>query len=800
MQTTSTLCMFLICLFQVCFVKTDTVSNARHISAELFNTRGEIKVELTKSEECQSRQYSCVADLVDKQGHVTVKKSVLDGKIGSDVGLSLDNVDSKKLSSSYSLALATKRTTVIEKVEHLEVLLMEKLKCIETRLEDSYSAGSRLDEKLDDLIAKLIDKINSLGKDAGDKIVSSEMRIEDKMERFKDRLEDKIMSIYLENPNRKTFGESCLNPNSLIANIFESVQLMQQNLTDLGFDFTYNIPSLATNDTTGQTCAMLRCVETLAESSTGSRKLLALTIYRFADQSAQEGKKWDQLATVTQDSSQMDSESDARHVRAVLYNTKGELEVQLTKSEECQSRQYSCVADLVDEQGHVTLKKSVLDSRIGSDAALRLDNVDSKKVNPSYSLASATKETGVIEKVEQLEVLLMEKLKCIETRLEDSHSAGSRLDEKLDDFNAKLIDKINSLGKEAGNKIVSSEMRVEENMERFKDRMEDKMMDLFLEKPSSIASTETFRKQNSLIANVFESIQSMQQNLTDFSGQVDQVKTTLTRSQSHLDSKLESMVTNFENLTELTNSAMKSQITLGNKLESMVTKFEKLTEHENIVSLSNACMSKIPAPVDEYFDALASGRKEWRLAFKGTAYNNVPIYPAYIHGTGIPSKVEDGCKQFNYSLPCANHYRNKDALENWQNVDEVLFAVYVKGQMVKRILFNAKGSTFTSWFSADRVISSSWDDLTSLSHNIFSIIGDTHPQALRRFEVNHSYHGCPYDKGWFFAGDAVPGLCSFEKKLAAPMFLYSKGKTVALLSSPEQVARADSVGIFIKYE
>ncbi|GFO26626.1 hypothetical protein PoB_005313100 [Plakobranchus ocellatus] len=548
-----------------------------------------------------------------------------------------------------------------------------------------------------------------------------------------------------------------------------------------GFDFTYNTPSLATNDSAGQTCALLRCVETLADSSTGSRKLLALTIYRLADQTAQAGKKWEQLATVTQDSPQTDTVSNAGHVRAELFNTKGELDVELTKAEECQSTQYSCVVELVDKQGHVTLKKSVLGGRIGSDAALRLDNVDSKKVSPSYSLASATKGTGVIEKVEQLEVLLMEKLKCIETRLEDSHSVGSRLDEKLDDLFARMFENINNVGKDTSDKIVSSEMRIEDKMERFKERLEDKITYIHLEKPNSKTFTDICLDQNSLIENIFDSVQSMQQNLTDLGNQVEQVEATVTnsvkRSQTALDTKLESMVTKFENLTEL------------NKKLAI-----------DVSSLSNACVSKIPAPVDEYFDALATGRKEWRLAFKGVAYNNVPIYPAYMHGTGIPSEVEDGCKQFNYSLSCANHYRNKDAIENWQNVDEVLFAVYVKGQMVKQIIFNGRDSTFTSWFSPSRIISSSWDDLTSLSHNIFSIIGDTRTKLLRRFQVNQLYGGCAKDKGWFLAGDALPGGCDFEKKLAAPMFLYSKGRTVALLSSPQQVARADSVGIFIKYE
>ncbi|GFO37559.1 hypothetical protein PoB_006406400, partial [Plakobranchus ocellatus] len=308
---------------------------------------------------------------------------------------------------------------------------------------------------------------------------------------------------------------------------------------------------------------MLWCVETLTDSSTESRKLLALNIYRLADQTTQKGKIWNQLATVMQDSPQTDTVSNARHVSAELFHTKGELKVELTRPEECQSTQYSCVAEMVDKQGHVTLKKSVLGGRIGSDAALRLDNVEVTKFIPSYNLVSALEEI-------------------------DYHNAGGRLDEKLDDFYAKIMDKIE---KDAGEKIA-----------------------------------------------------------------------------------------------KVTNLVARLQTSLGNQVESVATKFENLIDLNNklateVGSLSNACMSKIPAPVDEYFDVLGTGRKEWRLAFKGVAYNNVPIYPAYIHGTGIPSEVEDGCKQFNYSLPCANHYRNKDALENWQNVDEVLFAIYVKGQM-----------------------------------------------------------------------------------------------------------------------
>ncbi|RUS77939.1 hypothetical protein EGW08_014313 [Elysia chlorotica] len=101
--------------------------------------------------------------------------------------------------------------------------------------------------------------------------------------------------------------------------------------------------------------------------------------------------------------------------------------------------------------------------------------------------------------------------------------------------------------------------------------------------------------------------------------------------------------------------------------------------------LSGAVVS-LGVKADEYFDPLGTGKKEWRLVFRATAYNNVPVYPAYIHGSGIPTQVELGCKQFNHSLPCMNHYRNRQAIDNWANVDEVLFAVYVKDEMVKYII------------------------------------------------------------------------------------------------------------------
>ncbi|RUS89592.1 hypothetical protein EGW08_002610 [Elysia chlorotica] len=221
-----------------------------------------------------------------------------------------------------------------------------------------------------------------------------------------------------------------------------------------------------------------------------------------------------------------------------------------------------------------------------------------------------------------------------------------------------------------------------------------------------------------------------------------------------------------------------------------------------ITTLTNSYAGGALVPVEEFSDPFGIGKKEWKLVFRGTAYNNVEVYPAYLYGTGIPIEVEEGCKQFTRSLPCVNHYRNGEAFDNWVGIDEVLFAIYKDGQMVQNVLFNGKGSTYTNWFSANRVISSSWNDLTSQPHNFFSIEGYLHTSAgeTRRFHINRDYdRGCDGFQGWFTVKDTVINGCAAENTVAMPMFQYAAAKTFAAWNG-ENVDRADAIGIFLKYE
>ncbi|KAK3799616.1 hypothetical protein RRG08_059662 [Elysia crispata] len=166
--------------------------------------------------------------------------------------------------------------------------------------------------------------------------------------------------------------------------------------------------------------------------------------------------------------------------------------------------------------------------------------------------------------------------------------------------------------------------------------------------------------------------------------------------EKNLTTNVEEAVSRAETAATLSASSVTQ---LGRKLDgSLVSSFDDFRK---------SCSKDEPVPVREFFDVLEAGKKDWELAFRGTAYTGVPIYTACLYGTGIPSEVEAGCKQFNYSLSCANHYRNRDVIGNWKNIDEVLFAVFVKGQMVKNVVFNARGSNYINWFEANRVVSSS---------------------------------------------------------------------------------------------
>ncbi|RUS78664.1 hypothetical protein EGW08_013591, partial [Elysia chlorotica] len=149
-----------------------------------------------------------------------------------------------------------------------------------------------------------------------------------------------------------------------------------------------------------------------------------------------------------------------------------------------------------------------------------------------------------------------------------------------------------------------------------------------------------------------------------------------------------------------------------------------------------------------------------------------------------------------WTAPCTSHWRNDDALDNWNEVDQVLFGIIQNGQMVKTALFNGDGTTNMDWFRADNVLKSCWSDLEFGPHLFFRVEGDA--GIKRHFFMARNYGGCPNDAGWVVVADGTPGPCPWEKSDAYPLIKFAAGPTSEKFS--QGALEADAVVVFLKYK
>ena len=76
--------------------------------------------------------------------------------------------------------------------------------------------------------------------------------------------------------------------------------------------------------------------------------------------------------------------------------------------------------------------------------------------------------------------------------------------------------------------------------------------------------------------------------------------------------------------------------------------------------------------------------------------------------------------------------------------------LYEGGVVKKELVFDASGTDKLNWFSAEKLTTSPWTDVTTEPRNYFTIQGDYHANdaGYRSFFINRSYAGCPWDFGW----------------------------------------------------
>ncbi|XP_055889387.1 uncharacterized protein LOC106078827 [Biomphalaria glabrata] len=206
---------------------------------------------------------------------------------------------------------------------------------------------------------------------------------------------------------------------------------------------------------------------------------------------------------------------------------------------------------------------------------------------------------------------------------------------------------------------------------------------------------------------------------------------------------------------------------------------QALVDELNIIKTSvNKLLEKINSSMSSCCKCSGSiVEKDWKLAFRGTPGIKKSVFRAYQDGVGIPEDVEEGCKQVGQPLPCANHYRNNEILDNWSGFSEVALFVYKNNMEVHHVTFDAIDSTFMNWLNKSRIKDSTWTDITSEPANVFSLYGQQKLNLRRTFFLNSNFLSCGDTTGWFVAIDNERGGCSWEKNTAFPVFKYSTANT-----------------------
>ena len=144
------------------------------------------------------------------------------------------------------------------------------------------------------------------------------------------------------------------------------------------------------------------------------------------------------------------------------------------------------------------------------------------------------------------------------------------------------------------------------------------------------------------------------------------------------------------------------------------------------------------------------------------------------------------------------HFRDA-AVNGWNGLHPkmVKFALYKQSQEVVYIVFNGTGTDLTSWFARDRILASSYSDLTATNaFNYFSIQGHDNGLHLERtFFINQHYGGCDADLGNVVVVEH-DGDCNWDHQPRYPQFLYSD-LNAADFWNRRMFGRADYLAIFI---
>lgn len=190
------------------------------------------------------------------------------------------------------------------------------------------------------------------------------------------------------------------------------------------------------------------------------------------------------------------------------------------------------------------------------------------------------------------------------------------------------------------------------------------------------------------------------------------------------------------------------------------------------------------------------------LAFRATTGTGTSVFDTWNQSGRYDNPLDvRGCVLPLSSEPCSSHFRSY-ILDSWINIDQVLIQLYKNKTVVKEIRFNGIGSNNTSWMAQDRLLSSSWTDMTPTStSNSFSFDGID--SVYRRFYLSKDWYGCPGDRGWLMlvdvptSGVPVTGQCPYDIGMAKPAVMFTPTTSAGFWATDKDTA--DFMMVYVSF-
>ncbi|XP_077992102.1 uncharacterized protein LOC144446224 [Glandiceps talaboti] len=188
---------------------------------------------------------------------------------------------------------------------------------------------------------------------------------------------------------------------------------------------------------------------------------------------------------------------------------------------------------------------------------------------------------------------------------------------------------------------------------------------------------------------------------------------------------------------------------------------------------------------------------QWKVVFKIVSSLDGLASKDLWSGTNT---LNDGDTDAPYISYTSKHYKSSDA-NTWDtsSIQQIKFAFYDSGVEKMSLVFDASGTSKTSFYSSSYLLYAPYTDIYSSSMNYFSMSGHSTSTLGRHWFISSYYSGCNGDAGWVCVSDPTSssGGCDWENMETRPNFIYSTSTTRQAWASGN-TARADVFAMFFK--